>query len=87
MLVLRRTAWLQVLVSLGALGLGLAWGRGSLGRLSDRLTGGTPPPRPDLDEAALRAHLEREHPDWDPERVERVAKGIIRQRDQTRGDD
>lgn len=89
-LVLRATPLLQALG--GAVGLGLIalWGQVGLRRRVDRLWTRlrgqgeqARPTTPDaVDPDTLSAYLARRHPEWDDERIERVTKAIIRQREQ-----
>lgn len=87
LVVLRKAPLLQAMVTTGALVVVVAWGQGRFGALVARIRPEDGNPEPGLDAAALAAYFERQHPEWDQERVERVTEGVIRRRSQERGDD
>jgi hypothetical protein len=66
-----------------------AWGRGQFDPLVTRLQADNQDktPAPGLDTDGLVAHVERQHPDWDPERVRRVTEGVISNQSQNRPDE
>jgi hypothetical protein len=85
-LVLRESAALQVLLGLGGLGAIGLWASGrwpSLGRIRASPTD----PTPILAEDELLAYVERQHPDWDADRTERVVRGLKTDRPQSRRDE
>jgi hypothetical protein len=73
-----------------------AWGAGLVGRFSALASARLPwtgrrrtGPRTgvDVDADALVAHVRRRHPDWDPDRVRRVAQGVLPDPDERREDE
>jgi hypothetical protein len=87
----RNVPLLQTLVGGLAVGLVGAWGVGLFGRFGglvgrlrrDRAATEGPP----VSEADLVAYLQSEHPDWDPERVRRIAQGLSTERGEDGRDD
>lgn len=86
LLILRETPLLQV--ALGLVGVGVigiwASGRGELPMLGETAGAGSDPP---LTEDELVAYLDRQHPDWDDDRVRRVVRGVLTSRSQPGEDD
>lgn len=95
LLAVRDLAWLQLLVGLVAVGAVALWarwpsirdGRGRLApveRVATRIQyrASTPQDRdePGPGAEALAAHLRRRHPEWEPERIERVVDQVVRAR-------
>lgn len=82
---LQETPAYQALAGLALLGLVAV----ATSRPIERLRRRRQPPKPDTEprEASLRAIVERQHPEWDDSRVERVVKGVTRDRSDERPDD
>ena len=88
-LVLRESALAQVLVGglvLAGIGAWVRWpdarGEGVLGTVRDRLDRRPGGESPTLSRAEVRDYLERRHPDWDDDRLERVVQATVRGRDE-----
>jgi hypothetical protein len=86
-LLLRESPLAQVLAGSLAVGLlaGRRWLVAGFGRLRRRI-GTRPAASPAPDPATLRASIRARHPDFDEERVDRIAESII-ERDAERGND
>lgn len=87
LLVVRDTPLLQFVLGLGAVGAVVGWTyRDSLPTLAGVSFGPTPEERLSgvrPDEAELAAFLADRHPDWDADRIERVTKALIQQRQES----
>lgn len=80
---LRNSPLLQFLLGSVAVGLVVLWGVWpSIGVSLSRGRDSTDEPTVQLSEAELRAFLQREHPEWDEQRRNRVITAIISQRQQ-----
>lgn len=83
LLVVRETPALQALLGgLFLAGIG-AWHRGFVGRVRRARADDRPTIRASVDDVA--AHLHDTHPEWDADRVRRVAGAIARERDEESG--
>lgn len=89
LVIARGTPLLQLALMGGALGIVGAWGRGLFDPLLARVRRTPTETHPELgmDADALRAYVERQHPEWDAARVKRVTEGIISTRSQDRQDE
>lgn len=85
-LIVRGSAALQILLGLGGLGAIGLWASGRWPSI-DRLRSSPTDPTPAPSEDELLAYVERQHPDWDDERAERVVRGLKTDRTQSRRDE
>lgn len=87
-LVLQGTPWMGTALGLGLLAVVGLWARGVVpGRLGRPFRSDSGDTEPRLTEDQLVAYLERQHPDWDEQRVRRVVRGVISNRRQTARDE
>ncbi|MEA5388481.1 hypothetical protein VB773_02250 [Haloarculaceae archaeon H-GB2-1] len=86
LLTIRDLPAVQVVLSLLVLGLVALWAKLPVIGLPETLESVVFPKQArsstgfHLDERDVTAVLEERHPDWDPDRIERVSQSIIRQR-------
>lgn len=87
LLVVRESPLLQVLVLGGAIGVVVVWSRGLFSPVLRRLEVGERRPMHVVDEDVVLTYLRDRHPDWDEDRLERVAKGVLATRRNPEEDD
>jgi len=96
LLAVRSSPALGFAVAGAVLSLVGAWGTGWVGRFSALVSTRVPwagrrrtgsRTGVDVDADALVAHVRRRHPDWDPDRVRRVAQGVLPDPDERREDE
>ncbi|WP_435156593.1 DUF4350 domain-containing protein [Haladaptatus sp. DFWS20] len=81
-LVLRESAVLQFLIGLGAISLVFVWSQRPdvLTRLRASVGSHSPSEPPSMSGEAMASYLEKRHPDWEPERINRVVSSLNEKR-------